>query len=288
MEEGFSVAGRRFRFIVAVSMGKPAAKFVLCFDFDGTMVLPEADPIFHPALGQMIKQLRAQGAAWVVNTGRTLEHTLHGLAQYGLFMEPDYLIVRECDVYRPGLLRRWTDFGSWNREARRAHRRFVREHKAFFEAVRTFLAEHTESELLEGDHGDIGIVSASISEMDRICEWIEAQRPANPDIGYQRNTIYLRFAHTRYSKGTALGELSRLLQITPAQVFAAGDNFNDLSMLDPLYAGQIACPANALPPIKTHVRGHGGYLASRPASEGMIQALAHFFGGAPAVEETSE
>ncbi len=253
--------------------------FLLCFDFDGTLVLPEADPVFHPGLGQMIRQLRAQGAAWVVNTGRSLEQTLQGLAQYGLFMEPDYLIVRECDVYRPGLLRRWRDFGSWNARARRAHDRFVRDHAAFFDAARRFLEEHTEAQFIHDASGDIGIIAASNDEMDRICAWIESQRHAHPDIGYQRNTIYMRFAHTAYSKGSALGELSRLLDLRAEHVFAAGDNYNDLSMLHPQYARKTACPGNALPPIKSQVLGHGGFVSERPASEGMMEALAHFFSG---------
>ena len=251
--------------------------FLLCFDFDGTLVLPEADPVFHPGLGHMIKQLRSQGAAWVVNTGRSLQQTLQGLAQYGLYMEPDYLIVRECDVYRPGLFSRWTDFGSWNRQARRAHARFVKDHSSFFDAVRRLVDSTGQAEFLQNDDGDLGIIAETLEVMDQICAWLDEQQKTQPDIGYQRNTIYLRFSHARFSKGTALGELSRLLDLRASQVFAAGDNFNDLSMLHPAFASQIACPSNALAPVKQHVLGHGGYIAQRPASEGMMEALAHFF-----------
>ena len=260
-------------------MAKPKPTFLLCFDFDGTLVLPDADPMFHPGLGQMIKQLRSQGAAWVVNTGRSLGQTVQGLAQYGLFMEPDYLIVRECDVYRPGLFSRWTHFGPWNKQARRAHERFVKDHSHFFDATRRFIESSGQAELISGDDGDLGIVAASNEEMDRICLWIDEQQRVNPDIGYQRNTIYLRFSHARYSKGTALGELCRLLNLRAEHVFAAGDNFNDLSMLHPAFASKIACPSNALDPIKQTVQSHGGFVASRPASEGMMEALAHFFSG---------
>jgi len=259
-------------------MAKTKHSFILCFDFDGTLVLPEADPIFHPGLGLMIKQLRAMGAAWVVNTGRSLGQTLQGLHQYGLFMEPDYLIVRECDVYRPGLFSRWTDFGSWNKQARKAHDRFVRDHAGFFDAARRFVEDSGQAQFIAGDDGDLGIVASSLAEMDRICQWIDTQRATNPDIGYQRNTIYLRFSHARFSKGTALGELCRLVELRAEHVFAAGDNFNDLSMLHPAYASKIACPSNALDPIKSNVLGHGGFVAQRPASEGMMEALAHFFG----------
>ena len=36
-----------------------------------------------------------------------------------------------------------------------------------------------------------------------------------PDFSYQRNTIYLRFAHRDYHKGSTLGELCRVLGIKP-------------------------------------------------------------------------
>ena len=62
--------------------------------------------------------------------------------------------------------------------------------------------------------------------------------------------------------------------------FAAGDNYNDLTMLDTQVARMIACPANVLPPIKVHVREQGGFIANSIASTGMIEALQHFFGGA--------
>ena len=55
--------------------------FLLSFDFDGTLVHPGSDPVFHPELGRMIRQLRQQGAAWVINTGRSLPQTLEGIAQ---------------------------------------------------------------------------------------------------------------------------------------------------------------------------------------------------------------
>ncbi|MFM7606874.1 MAG: HAD family hydrolase, partial [Prosthecobacter sp.] len=88
-------------------------------------------------------------------------------------------------------------------------------------------------------------------------------------------------SHASYSKGTALSELARLLGLTSAQCFAAGDNYNDLSMLDRRHARMFACPGNALDPIKQRVRDRGGFVATQPASEGMMEALTHYFGGAP-------
>ncbi len=251
--------------------------FILSFDFDGTLVHPESDPIFHPSLGQMIQQLRGQGAAWVINTGRSLSQTLQGLAQYGIFMEPDYIIAQECDIYRPGLFSKWTDFGSWNRQARKAHDRFVKDHQASLNTIKQMVETQTQASFLQGDYGELGIVGTSEEEMDVIATFIDTHTQQFPDIGYHRNSIYLRFSHSGYSKGTALSELARLLGLTADQCFAAGDNHNDLSMLDPRHARMIATPGNALPPIKAHVERLGGFVATKYASEGMMQALAHFF-----------
>lgn len=263
-------------------MAKPKHTFILCFDFDGTLVHPESDPAFHPALGEMIRHLRRMGAAWVINTGRSLSQTLEGLGSHGIFMEPDYIIARECEIFKPGILTKWKDYGSWNRLARKAHDRFLRDHKRSLDAIRNMVETQTRADFMAGDFGQLGIVARTDEELDTICAYIDTHQREFPDIGYHRNGIYLRFSHSGYGKGTALGELTRLLELNSTQVFAAGDNHNDISMLDRRFASQIACPGNALEPIKEIVKSRGGFVASGPASVGMIEALNHFFASKPA------
>lgn len=263
-------------------MAAPKHRFILAFDFDGTLIHPESEPIYHPGLTQMILTLRAQGAAWVINTGRSLNQTLQGLAQYGIFTEPDFIIAQECDIYKPGFFSRWTDFGPWNRQARRAHERFVKDHQASLTAIRQMVETQTQATFLSGGEGELGIVATSDPELDAICACIDSHVRQFPDIGYQRNGIYLRFSHSGYSKGTALSELARLLGLDASACFAAGDNYNDLSMLNPAHARMIACPGNALLPVKQIVHGFGGFVATRFASEGMMEALTHYFGGGAA------
>jgi hydroxymethylpyrimidine pyrophosphatase-like HAD family hydrolase len=228
----------------------------------------------------MIRGLRKQGAAWVINTGRSLSQTLQGLAQYGIFQEPDFIIAQECEIYKPGFFRQWTDLGAWNKQARKAHDHFLRDHAAFLKHIKNLVETQTRGQFLEGDLGQVGIVAHTDEELDAICELIEQHREQEPEVGYHRNGIYLRFSHSGYSKGSALGELARQLNLTPNECFAAGDNFNDLTMLDLSVARMIACPGNALPPVKAHVREQGGFIAQGIASTGMMEALQHFFGGA--------
>lgn len=258
-------------------MAKPAPTLLLCFDFDGTLINHEGEPAFHPAMGDMLRHFKSQGAAWVVNTGRSLSQTLEGIAQHHLFMLPDYIIAQECEIYRPGFFKPWKDFGSWNSRARRAHDHFVDKHRLFLNEMREHVEQNTRAEFLMGDLGQVGIVAVDEPELDEICEVINVRTARDPDIGYHRNGRYLRFTHSSYSKGTALQELARMIGVPRERIFAAGDNHNDLPMLDAGVAGNIACPVNALDPVKAHVQAHGGYLATRPASEGMMEALEHFF-----------
>lgn len=262
-------------------MAKKPPSLLLCFDFDGTLVNHEGDPPFHPALGDILRDFRRRGAAWVVNTGRGLRQTLEGLASHSIFMLPDYIIAQECEIYRPGFFKPWKSFGSWNRKARAAHNDFVVRHRPFLAAMQQHVTENTTAEFLMGDFGQIGIVAKDEPELDRICEVIETHHAMRPDIGYHRNGRYLRFAHADYSKGTALRELARLLKLPRERIFAAGDNFNDLSMLDYRVAAHLACPGNALEPVKKRVREHRGFVSEKPASEGMIEALEHFFSKSP-------
>ena len=99
-----------------------------------------------------------------------------------------------------------------------------------------------------------GLVAENEEELQRVTEFIgPGTRLQQPKFHYQRNTVYLRFCHADYHKGAALAELSRLLEIPRAEIFAAGDHHNDISMLDGRFAAWPACPANAIPEVKAAV-----------------------------------
>lgn len=255
-------------------------KPLLCFDFDGTLVDSETNAPVPPDLLQRIATLKTQqNAIWTINTGRSLFQAIAGITDHVVHPYPDYVIAKEREIYYQNEHNRWVDFGDWNKKCARAHAKLFRTHKRFFSRVREYLQLHTAAEFIESEEEPAGIVAHDEPEMGRICAFLDEHRKELPELSYERNTIYLRFAHKDYNKGSSLAELARMLEIPVAQIFAAGDNHNDLSMLCGTNARMVACPVNAVAKVRETVRAAGGFVATEKAGDGMAQALDHYFFG---------
>lgn len=251
---------------------------ILCFDFDGTLVDNPSDPYDLARLEQFLSHMQKRGAVWGINTGRTLHHTLDGMKQHGIQLVPDFLIARECEIYHLNDYNRWVDLGDWNTRCSGDHRRFYKAHAGFFKRLQNHLkSEFPGARFISDTTEPAGLVTNDDDIMAGVCAWIDTQIVDWPGLGYQRNSIWLRFTHKGYNKGTALKEVRRLLDIGPEFTFAAGDNYNDLPMLQHEIAHGLACPANAVPDIAKHVEGLGGFLAQEESTLGMIAAIEHFF-----------
>ncbi len=255
---------------------RPTALF--CFDFDGTLIDHEEDPELCLDFLELLSRLKASGAAWAVSTGRTLEEALAGLSRYPWPVLPDFLMTRERELHRPGdYNHHWRDVGDWNVRGQATHARFAWENRAYFRLIRRHIERHTSARFIDnGPEETPNIIAATDEEMDDICTFIEGGLQRHRSVGYQRNSVYLRFSHADYHKGGVLRELCRVLGLSPAQVFAAGDNHNDLSMLTPAVAKHFACPANSIPAVKQAVLSAGGYVARSRASRGLSEAIAYF------------
>ena len=112
-------------------------------------------------------------------------------------------------------------------------------------------------------------------------EWIVAHihpiAATEPQLSWQRNSIYLRFGHRDFQKGTSLSHVAAHYTLPVEQRFAIGDSHNDLEMLDPAHSSRIACPANAVAAVKNKVLTHGGLVTQAAYGHGAIEALEHFF-----------
>lgn len=260
-----------------MSSDQPPA-WLLAFDFDGTLVDPSASEPVDPNFFETIRSLRdSHNAIWAINTGRSLMHTVEGLVQARFPYLPDYLIVREREIYTPNEYGRWVSDHSWNKPCDKAHLKLFRKHRRLLAKIRKWIESETAAVWGFQDGEPEGIVASTASEMDYILAHIDAQIGVIPALAYQRNGIYLRFSHTDYHKGTAMREVARQNGLPPEKTFAIGDSHNDLDMFDHEMAAHIACPANACEEIKNHVARIGGHVASQSASRGVIEALNTLF-----------
>ena len=252
---------------------------LLSTDFDGTLVAHGADPVLDPECMETIKQLQAQGVPWAINTGRSVDLLESGLADFEFPIQPDFILTSERDIFRPSSNGgKWEPFGDWNERVARDHANLFQSASTILAEVVDFVTQKTKARLLYHSAGLEGLVAENEEELDRVTHFIDRARENQPKFHYQRNTVYLRFCHADYHKGAALAELSRLLEIPREFVFAAGDHHNDISMLDGRFAKYSACPANAIPEVKSAVRSAGGYVATKNHGAGVHEAITHFGG----------
>jgi hydroxymethylpyrimidine pyrophosphatase-like HAD family hydrolase len=267
----------------------PAPILLISTDFDGTLVGHGNPAPFAPVLIEVLHALRRHGVRWAINTGRTLPMLREAMEAFALPIRPDYALTSEREIFRPaaGGDGEWEDFGDWNERCARVHRQFFATAAPVLEEVVAFLKAETAARVVydhqargaEGVPELAGLVARDEPEMARIVDFIETLRARLPDLGYQRNTIYLRFCHAGYDKGVVLSELGRLIGVPPAARFAVGDHHNDIPMLDGVHAHHVACPANSTGAVKEVVAAAGGYVAAGACSAGVIEALRFYCAG---------
>jgi HAD superfamily hydrolase (TIGR01484 family) len=250
---------------------------LLSTDFDGTLVEHARDPVFDSRCMDLIAQLQKSGVLWAINTGRSVDLLESGLTDFDFPVRPDYILTSERDVFRPCTNGgKWEAYGDWNDRVAREHAELFTSAASVLDDVLNFVNQKTRARVIHDHRGVEGLIAQSEEEMERIARFIDEARVQQPKFHYQRNTVYLRFCHTDFHKGAALAELSRLLEISRDEIFAAGDHHNDLSMLDGRYAEFTACPSNAIDEAKQTVRNSGGYVAESCCGAGIYEALLYF------------
>ncbi|GAB4179587.1 MAG: hypothetical protein Fur0032_20300 [Terrimicrobiaceae bacterium] len=249
---------------------------LLSTDFDGTLIAFGGTGACTRDLAEVLDDHRRSGGLWAVNTGRSMEHTMEGLARFGGPCEPDFILTNERDVHRRLESGGWEPHEPWNHRCREDHDALHEAASPIFREIEEWFIRRPTIKVIYEEGRLAGLVASSDQEMEQAVGTIRQIASAHPLLSFQRNAIYLRFCHAHYDKGSALGELCRLEGIAVAEVLAAGDHFNDLPMLRPERAGALACPANAIPEVREAVASAGGYVARREYGDGLADGIRHF------------
>lgn len=256
----------------------PAPTAILSFDFDGTLHDPAEKPPVPVAIFETIGRLREErGVVWGINTGRSMAQMVEGFVESRFPFLPDWVAAREREIYFPNNFGRWLPHKKWNKRCEREVHRLFKRSRKLLAKLRHEVEEHTGAQWIEMDGEPAGIISKTEEEMAWIVGHIGPMAAEVPELSWQRNSIYLRFGHRDFQKGSSLTEVARLNGLEAGACFAIGDSHNDLEMLDPAHAGMIACPANAVLEIREVVEARGGFLTREAHGAGVLEALGHYF-----------
>jgi HAD superfamily hydrolase (TIGR01484 family) len=255
----------------------PVWKAVLGFDFDDTLVMKDSESQVDERFFDCLKWVRSTyGAAWGIATGRSLYELIEGLNEARFPFLPDFVIVREREIFFPGQFGRWVPDENWNKKCEKDHNRLFRKCRRMLAKIRNHVEKNTDARWVSVEGDAAGIVASTAEEMNEIQQVIE-ELSSHSDLTFERNTVYLRFSHRAYRKGSCLQEAADHWGLEADKILAIGDNFNDLSMLQPEVCEACGCPSNAIPEVRDYVKNRGGKVAVNPGSIGVIEVMKHYF-----------
>ena len=251
---------------------------VLSFDFDGTLHNPAAMPPVPAEFFTRLERLRdTRQVVWGINTGRSLPQMVDGFIESRFPFLPDWVVACEREIYLPNQLGRLVPHSQWNHRCDKEIHGLFQHARKVLKLIRHEIEDHTGAQWLEMAGEPAGFIARTLEEMEWIVQRITPLAATIPQLAWQRNSIYLRFGHRDFHKGSSLSEIARLYQLPSARCFAMGDGYNDLEMLDPAHAGMTACPANAVDVIRARITAIGGLITRASYGAGALEALAAFF-----------
>jgi hypothetical protein len=249
-------------------------------DFDGTLFAEFENPPLPPALQDLIGQLQAGGAKWVINTGRDLSSLLETLGRSHLSVKPDFLVVVEREIYHHHDSE-YVEDRPWNKACHDAHTELFLRVRKDVPRLRAWVEARFAATIFEDVYSPFCLIAERIQDADIIHDYLIDYCCEVPKLNVMRNDVYSRFCHEAFNKGTALAEIAGQLHFTAAETFAAGDHLNDLPMLTRQYAHWLAAPSNAIATIKAVVRKQKGHVSKLACGHGVEEGLRYFLNKSP-------
>jgi HAD superfamily hydrolase (TIGR01484 family) len=248
---------------------------MLVTDADGTLLGQKPEFDLYRAFRVKINDLRnVQGAVWVVCTGRGLRSFNRVARPMRVFgIEPDFVIARHAFIFQRSRWGYWPHW-LWNArvlwlewrdklEVRRALpmiRRAVLSRNPFAHVT---YRNHQRIRFHFDDEGAANFGAEIIREEAKPFKYLQVfQFPGEVDV----RTV-------PFTKGLAVAELARHLEIGTDRILAIGDGHNDISMMELNIRCRTACPGNAVPEVMEVVHRTGGHIATQRSLSGIVEIL---------------
>ncbi|NJK90592.1 MAG: HAD family phosphatase [Blastochloris sp.] len=255
----------------------PLPALLLSTDFDGTLLDHSLPPPLAPEFFDWLEnERRRRRVVWIINTGRDWESLHDELIQRQARIWPDWVVLVEREIHRI-INQRQEPLPCWNRRCQETHDDLFHRAAPQLQQTRRDLAHFPDLQLITDIGSPLGLIAASPEQADEVQTALEPLLRAFPEMHSVRNSVYFRFAHIDFQKGSCLARIAQEEGIPPENCFAAGDHLNDLPMLDPRHAHQLCCPSNAVPAVQAQVRLHQGHVSRQSTHLGVVEALEQFF-----------
>jgi hydroxymethylpyrimidine pyrophosphatase-like HAD family hydrolase len=251
----------------------PLLPILLSTDFDGTILDHDSTgPMAPEFFDWIIQERKRRRVVWAINTGRDWDSLRTELDRREVPFFPEWVILIEREIHRVAN-RSLIGQSDWNRRCHDVHAELFHRADVMLEQMRRDLGRFEGLQIIRDVGSPLGLIAASEEQAAEVHLALEPLYQAHPDLHAVRNSVYFRFAHVDYHKGSCLALIQAEEQIPPERTIAAGDNLNDLPMLDRRYAHHLICPSNSLPEVKDQVLAHGGFIASLPSDKGIVEGL---------------
>ena len=248
---------------------------LIATDLDGTLIGSINEfPLYNDYRDRLEGMRRENGLIWAACTGRSL-------ASFGGFfapmrtmgLVPDFVIANHAYIYS------FSQFGYmphilWNLRIM---------YRAWYE-------QQLVRNAIDDWHGTITSVSVGVTTIrrrkTRLSLRFDSEQSADvaAKMLEERAGPYKHLKVFRYSKevdvrsvpftkGLAVSELARHLEIKTEEILTIGNGHNDISMLDSAVAGMTGCPSNSEPEVMEAVNKAGGHIARGRALSGVLEII---------------
>lgn len=241
-------------------------------DFDGTLFAEFENPPIPARFAELIGDLQRRGAKWVINTGREMSSLMESLARAGLEVRPDFLVLVEREIYQHNGAR-YVPVEPWNTACREDHEQLFDRVRPEVAGLMDWVNERFDATVYADAWSPFCLIARNTQDADVVHNRLDGFCRQFPELTVVRNDVYARFSHVNYNKGTALAELMRRLEVTNAEVLAAGDHLNDLPMLQSKFSRHLVAPSNAIPAVKELVEKQNGFVSQQPCGHGVVEGM---------------
>src|SRR5262245_32932599 len=168
-------------------------------DFDGTLFAEFENPPIPQSLVELIGSLQAQGAKWVINTGRDMSSLMEALGRAHIEIEPDYLVLVEREIHRHQDSR-YVALKEWNDACTQAHSALFARVKKDLPHLVSWVNARFHARIYEDAYSPFCLIAGNNDEADVIHQFLEEYAQTVPRLTVVRNDIYARFSHEDYDK----------------------------------------------------------------------------------------